>query len=78
MQGRSRVTIKIKDLQIERLRDTGVIVNVMSIWCYEKLINIELSNTEDTIRCANNSALKTKGKIETGVEMSGISRFESL
>ena len=71
LQGRPSVTIRIKGYELECLLDTGATVNVMSWEIFCKLPNVELTNTDDTLRCANDSTLETMGKATMEVEISG-------
>jgi hypothetical protein len=71
MQGRPSVTVRIEGHEMECLLDTGATVNVMSWRKFEKLSNIVLSSSGDTLRCANDSTLVTKGKAVMTVEIGG-------
>lgn len=62
MQNRPSAEIEIQDQKMECLLDTGATVNVMSWSKFKKLRNIELINATDTLRCANDGLLETKGK----------------
>ena len=47
---------------MEFLLNTGATVNTISWKRFNKLENLELNNTDDTLRCANHSTLETIGK----------------
>ena len=71
MQGRPSTIIKIKGHEIDCLLDTGATVNVMSRERFNKLPEIELKTTYDTLRCANDYTLETMGKAAMKVEING-------
>ena len=72
MQGRPSVTIKVKEQEMECLLDTGATVNVMSWKQFLKLDNVQLDKADDTLRCANDSTLETRGKAVIPVEIGSI------
>jgi len=75
MHGRPSVTIKIQEEVMECLLDTGARINVMSWKMFQKLTGIELTRTTETLRCANDGPLETKGKAEMKVVLNGIDKI---
>jgi len=68
MQGRPSTIIKIKGHKMDCLLDT---INVCSRERFNKLPDIELKTTDDTLRCANESTLETIGKATMEVQING-------
>ena len=76
MQGRPSITLEIDGKKWDCLLDTGARVNVMAKDVAEKIQNIEIRPTEETLRCANDSNLSIVGK--TTLEVSIGSQTENI
>ena len=69
LQGRPSIWIEIQQQGMECLLDTGATTNVMSWKQFNRFKGIELKESGDTLRCANNSTLETRGKADLEVKI---------
>lgn len=69
MQGRPSITLNIQGRDMECLLDTGARVNVLSKAVLDRLENVDIVETEELLRCANDSKLETIGKIHINVKI---------
>ena len=68
MNGRPSVEVSIMGQKRECLLDTGASANVMNWTMFQELPDAVLEESHDTLRCANDSLLNTKGKTTVNVE----------
>ena len=77
MNGRPSVEVSIMGQRMECLLDTGAAANVMNWAMFQMLQDAVLNETQDTLRCANDSLLNIRGKtmveVELGVKKRSIS-----
>jgi len=75
MQGRPSVEVTIQNRVINCLLDTGARINVISEVIFQKLIGLELRESRDILRCANNSQLLILGKTTVPVQINQIKKW---
>ena len=59
---------------MDYLLDTGATVNVMSWDRFQELMDTELIETTEILRCTNDSTLQIKGKVAIEVEVKRMKR----
>ena len=62
MRGRPSMAILLNGFQVTCLLDTGACVNVVDKDVIEKIGKVNITDTDDQLKCANRSRLKIIGK----------------
>jgi transposase InsO family protein/predicted aspartyl protease len=69
LQGRPSVKVRIENIEIECLLDTGAALNVMTEGILKNLNNIRMEQTNQRLTAANGLQMDVRGEIETIVKI---------
>ena len=78
MQGRPSIKIRLNDLETDCLLDTGAHVNVIDSKIIKQMPGVSLEGTEERLIAANESVIKTLGKVKLKTEINGDVRWIEL